>query len=141
VLKGHTEPVVACAVSPDGSFVVSAGGGDQTLRIWDRASGAERHVLKGHTERVSDCAVSPDGYSVVSASEDGTVRIWDTGSGDERHILRVGDPRSSALRCGHEPCGGALKPGSYYGHYTCVECGRDWAKSDQRIGSPPRRLP
>lgn len=39
VLSGHTGHVNACAVSPDGTWIVSSSE-DKTLRIWDVASGA-----------------------------------------------------------------------------------------------------
>jgi hypothetical protein len=39
-LQGHTAAVFACAYSPDGTRIVSAGGhGDQTLKIWDAETG------------------------------------------------------------------------------------------------------
>lgn len=47
IFRGHENAVVGCAVSPDGSFVVSAAG-DRTLRIWDLASGEARRNLTGH---------------------------------------------------------------------------------------------
>jgi WD40 repeat protein len=37
-LTGHSSAVYACAVSPDGSFIVSARS-DKTLKLWDPASG------------------------------------------------------------------------------------------------------
>ena len=43
-LTGHTDAVNGCAVSPDGTWIVSASD-DGTLRIWDAATGAERAVL------------------------------------------------------------------------------------------------
>ena len=88
VLKGHTGDINDCAVSPDGSFVVSANS-DKTLRIWDPASGKERHVLVGHAERVRACTVSPDGSFVVSASPK-MVRIWDSALWKEHHVLEGG---------------------------------------------------
>ena len=66
-LTGHTGRVNACAVSPDGTWIVSASG-DETLKIWDAATGAERATLTGHTGTVHACAVSPDGTWIVSAS-------------------------------------------------------------------------
>ena len=47
-LTGHTDAVKACAVSPDGTWIVSASM-DRTLKIWDAASGTERATLTGHT--------------------------------------------------------------------------------------------
>ncbi|HEY5434885.1 MAG TPA: serine/threonine-protein kinase [Candidatus Limnocylindrales bacterium] len=79
-LQGHTAPVDAVAVSPDGRWVVS-GSRDHTLRIWDPASGTCLRTLEGHTGWVQAVAVSPDGRWVVSGSWDKTVRIWDPGSG------------------------------------------------------------
>jgi WD40 repeat protein len=61
---------------------------DQTLRIWDLASGTERYVLKGHTGAVHACAWSPSGLELVSGSEDATPRIWDATSGKGRHVLQ-----------------------------------------------------
>jgi hypothetical protein len=85
-LTGHTKSVDACAVSPDGTWIVSASY-DHTLKIWDTASGAERATLAGHTDRVNGCAVSPDGTWIVSASWDGTIRIWDAATSPEWAVL------------------------------------------------------
>jgi WD40 repeat protein len=48
---GHTRDVWACAISPEGSFIVS-GSWDHTLKVWDAATGRERATLKGHTDVV-----------------------------------------------------------------------------------------
>jgi WD40 repeat protein len=85
-LVGHTGSVNACAVSPDGTWIVSASA-DNTLRIWDAASGTERATLSGHAGSVTACCVSPDGTWIVSASEDGTLKIWDAANGSERATL------------------------------------------------------
>ncbi len=86
-LAGHTGSVQGCAVSPDGTWIVSASQG-RALEIWDAADGTElRTPLTGHTEWVSGCAVSPDGTWIVSASHDGTLRLWDPASGLELRRL------------------------------------------------------
>jgi hypothetical protein len=84
-LVGHTGFVHDCAVSPDGSFIVSAGG--HTLKVWDAATGRERATLAGHTEPVYACAISPDGSFIVSASRDNTLKVWDAAKGQERATL------------------------------------------------------
>ena len=74
VLQGHTAPIVALAVSPDGATLASAAW-DNTVRLWPLAGGAPR-VLEGHTQNVNGVAFMGDGKSVVSASYDLTLRIW-----------------------------------------------------------------
>ena len=85
-LTGHTAPIRRCAISPDGSFIVSAAY-DRRVRIWDAATGAIRHVLLGHTDGVTDCAVSADGSFIVTSSLDESLRIWDTGNWTVRQTL------------------------------------------------------
>ena len=85
-LRGHTKSVLRCAIAPDGRWIVSTSG-DNTLKIWDAVSGAERATLRGHTGPVWACAIAPDGTWVVSASGDGTLKIWDASSGSERATL------------------------------------------------------
>jgi hypothetical protein len=93
VLTGHTREVRALAVAPDGSWLASAGD-DQTVRIWDPATGQERHALTGHTGEVTALAVAPDGSWLASASDDQTVRIWDPRSDLPVAATRVAAPLS-----------------------------------------------
>ena len=74
VLEGHTAPIVALALSPDGATLASASW-DQTVRLWPLAGGAPR-VLEGHTQNVNGVAFAPDGRTLVSVSYDLSARIW-----------------------------------------------------------------
>ena len=74
VLEGHTAPIVALAVSPDGATLASASW-DRTVRLWPLAGGAPR-VLDGHTQNVNGVAFTADGRALISVSYDLSVRIW-----------------------------------------------------------------
>src|SRR5450759_2778608 len=85
-LTGHLSWVNGCAMSPDGTWIVSASG-DQALKVWDTASGDCLRTLGGHTNWVFGCAVSPDGTWIVSASHDHTLKVWDAATGECRRTL------------------------------------------------------
>lgn len=85
-LSGHREWVSDCAVSADGSTIVSASR-DKTLKVWDGWTGAERFTLSGHMDWVRGCATSADGATIVSASDDKTLKVWDGLTGTERLTL------------------------------------------------------
>ena len=65
-LRGHTDVVYGCAISPAGDTIVSASD-DKTLKVWDARTGEERRTLRGHTDEVHGCAISPSGDYIVSA--------------------------------------------------------------------------
>jgi WD40 repeat protein len=68
------------AVIPDGQRAISAST-DQTIKIWDLATGKETASLRGHTAAVKSVAISPDGRQMVSTGEDKTVKVWELASG------------------------------------------------------------
>ena len=74
VLQGHTAPIAALALSPDGATLASASW-DHTVRLWPLAGGVPR-VLDGHTQNVNGVAFAPDGRTLVSVSYDQSARIW-----------------------------------------------------------------
>ena len=82
---GHTGPITAIVISPDGRFVVS-GSEDARLKIWDVASGNVLRTLTGHTKPVLTAAISSDGRLIASGGEDDTVRVWNVVTGDMRVV-------------------------------------------------------
>jgi WD40 repeat protein len=83
-LKAHSRGIhwKALAFSPDGARLAT-GSYDQTIKIWDTATGQLLRTLEGHTYVISSVAFSPDGRLLASSSRDKTVKIWDTTRGRE----------------------------------------------------------
>ena len=63
---------------PDGRLL--SWSDDNTLRLWDGASGAALATLEGHTWPVTGALALPDGR-LLSWSNDNTLRLWDGASG------------------------------------------------------------
>ncbi|XHX79431.1 MAG: protein kinase [Stenomitos frigidus ULC029] len=80
-LTGHSRWVTAVAISPDGSTIAS-GGLDDSIKVWDRATGELLRTLTGHHKPINCLSISPDGQTLVSGSDDHTVRLWHLASGN-----------------------------------------------------------
>jgi RNA polymerase sigma factor (sigma-70 family) len=78
----HATGVGALAFSADGKLLASAGF-DQTLRLWETATGKELARLK-HGGMLHTLAFSPDGKTLAAAGGgDCLVRLWDVAGGKE----------------------------------------------------------
>jgi WD40 repeat protein len=75
----HSREATSVAFSPDGARLLS--GGDDTLKLWDAATGRLIRTFEGHSRAVREAAFSPDGKRIVSGSDDTTIRIWDAADG------------------------------------------------------------
>ncbi|MEU4514246.1 WD40 repeat domain-containing protein [Nonomuraea wenchangensis] len=83
-VMGGAEPLCGVAISPDGSWLATAGDNGR-VRIWN-LDGSIRTTLSGHDGTVNGVAIAPDGTWLATAGEDGTVRLRDA-DGTERAVL------------------------------------------------------
>jgi WD40 repeat protein/formylglycine-generating enzyme required for sulfatase activity len=88
-LATHQGHISSMAWSPKGDVIASAGGGDSSIRLWDR-DGNLKATLLGHAGDVSGVAFSPDGSLLASCdfgADPQTLRVWDVASGRCRIAL------------------------------------------------------
>ncbi|MBE8994570.1 serine/threonine-protein kinase [Microcystis aeruginosa] len=85
-LTGHSNWVLSVAYSPDSRYLAS-GGSDNTIKIWEVATGKELRTLTGHSRGVESVVYSPDGRYLASGSSDDTIKIWEVATGKELRTL------------------------------------------------------
>eukprot|EP00818_Percolomonas_sp_WS_P002185 CAMPEP_0117455458 /NCGR_PEP_ID=MMETSP0759-20121206/11372_1 /TAXON_ID=63605 /ORGANISM="Percolomonas cosmopolitus, Strain WS" /LENGTH=480 /DNA_ID=CAMNT_0005248767 /DNA_START=591 /DNA_END=2033 /DNA_ORIENTATION=- len=80
ILRGHrgwVKTVAFDAHSP--RFLLSGGGGDHQVRLWDTSTSSCVSIFKGHQAGIT--CLQSDEASIVSASLDKTLRCWDKVTG------------------------------------------------------------
>ncbi|HEY7309808.1 MAG TPA: WD40 repeat domain-containing protein [Gemmataceae bacterium] len=75
-LKGHREPTLSVAFSPDGRLLASSGR-DSTIRFWDLGTGAEIGQCRGQPGNAKLLIFSPDAKLLYSGGADTSVLVWD----------------------------------------------------------------
>ena len=85
-LRGHQSYVNSVAFSPDGK-TLATGSWDNTIKLWDIASGKVKTTLQAHQDIVSSVAFSPDGKTLATGSDDKTIKLWDMASGKLKTTL------------------------------------------------------
>lgn len=89
--------VNSVAFSPDGTTLVS-GSYDETVALWDVASGSVVRYFRGHSSSVTSVAFGDDGKTIASGSDDHTIKLWDVATGLELRTLRGhSSPTSTAF--------------------------------------------
>jgi len=98
----YEDGVQFAKISPDGKYIVSAGGfwtgisavkqSDYALRLWRTSDLKPIRKLIGHTDTVKAISISFDSKTILSASEDRHLIVWDAATGSM--IKRIAAPES-----------------------------------------------
>lgn len=89
----HSGSVTCAAISPCGKFCIS-GSSDNSLRLWETASGKCLHIFRECNDIISCCAISPDGKYCVSGSLDKTLWLWNLST---KECLRTFEGHSDSV--------------------------------------------
>lgn len=89
-LYGHASAITALAfaMGSECQELLASGGVDNTVCIWNAASGELIHRLEGHTSEVATLGFVLNGTILATASHDCSVRLWDVESGRTLHVLQ-----------------------------------------------------
>ena len=146
-LRGHTDVITRLAWSPDGRLLAS-GSGDNTVRVWNAATGTAEWVRDGHAKIVYSVAWSRDGL-LASGAGDKTIRLWNAATGQWQRTLEGHDDRVFCVAWssdGKTLASGAAdnsirlwdptgKPvGMHFGHYAGINDLR-WSPDGHRLAS------
>jgi hypothetical protein len=88
---------VFCLAAAQQAPVLVTGAADDSMRVWDPATGEQVFRGLGHQGYVHAVAVTPDGKLAASAGSDGVVRLWDLEARGERATFRGHKGRVTAL--------------------------------------------
>jgi WD40 repeat protein len=80
-LVEHRGPVYGVAFSTDSKLLATTGG-DGTVRIWDAATGEQKHTIKAHDGDAWSVSFGNGGKWIASAGQDG-VKAWDVETSKE----------------------------------------------------------
>ncbi|TRU34720.1 MAG: protein kinase [Microcystis aeruginosa Ma_MB_F_20061100_S20] len=85
-LTGHSHWVNSVVYSPDGRYLAS-GSEDETIKIWEVATGGELRTLTGHSDFFRSVVYSLDGRYLASGMVNNTIKIWEVATGRELRTL------------------------------------------------------
>ena len=103
-------PVVTLSIMPSISSLAFGpgdrwfvtGGWDNTVKIWETASGRLLRTLSGHSKVVQAVSVSPDGRLIASTGWDDVIKVWNVQTGEN---IRSINNDSSISRLAFSPDG------------------------------------
>jgi WD40 repeat protein len=99
----------AIALSADGQ-TLACGGRDQTIKIFDAATGLERRTLTGTLATTYSLAITPDGRTVARGGPKPFIELWDAVRGQQLNTLTGHAANVNALA--FSPDGRVLASGS-----------------------------
>ncbi|MEP0986117.1 caspase family protein [Ekhidna sp.] len=102
IQTGHQLAINDMEYSPDGKIVASCSE-DNTIKLWEIATGKEMQTLYGHSKAVNDIAFSPDSKTLISVGDDRKVIIWEVETG--KMVKTINEHKNRVLSVDYSPKG------------------------------------
>jgi serine/threonine protein kinase len=150
--RGHQGPVTVLVWSPDGQRIAS-GSWDQTVQVWNSATGERCFTYGLHQTGVTAVSWSPNGRYLASGDRGGSIHLWDAATG--KHYSTYLGHKGAITALAWSPNGKKIASASddylvdiwlpgdrkrlftYEGHRTVLETLR-WSSDNKRITSVGR---
>ena len=127
ILKAHDVTIRTGAFSKDGRLLAT-GSSDQSIKVWDVATGRNVFTFRGHEDGVCPVVFSPDGTRLASGSADQTIKIWDLKPAEPQLIPNTEEDTAVGRNLGF-----AFSPdGSLIAAYRGTNSIRAWEAASQR---------
>src|SRR5882672_10508330 len=97
----HGGQITACTFSADGATLLTGGGNDSSVRVWDVATGQERRSWRMNTmyNQITAIRCSPDGKLVAVSSVEGIIRVWDADGTNEVFVRQPPQQYDPSVFC------------------------------------------
>lgn len=122
-IQAHHSSIESCAVSPDGSRIVSWSY-DKTIKVWDASTGRQVFEIATAADP-GPCTFTPDGQFIITAGADRTVRQWSAVTGQQVRSLQ--QPRSERHCLAVSPDGAWMVTG---GMSRYDDAAQKWVRAD-----------
>jgi serine/threonine protein kinase len=100
-LPGHTADIRTMVLLKDGQTLVT-GSADETIRLWDLQTGAERQKLAAHDSSINALVATLDEQSLISAGADRVIKFWSLDDGSLiQQLPEAHDTAINALAISH----------------------------------------
>ncbi len=87
----HNETINAAALSPDGTWLATAGD-DRAVRLWRVPAATRIERTLRHLGRALAVAISADGRSIATGDDAGNARVWNSATGAAGRLMRNDGP-------------------------------------------------
>lgn len=99
------------AFNPNGEIILTGGGKNNALRLWNAATGKLLQELEGHTAKITSITYDNTGHIIASSSYDNTIKLWDQKKG--QCVWTIKGHQKSVTSIAFSPDGKTLVSGSY----------------------------